>query len=235
MNSTERVANDIKKLQESLYTPKHEFRVVDAKSFRHLDIGFYDKIQDALVAKGCTCLGDVEIVEQQKNGLGVRTFIRVLVTRDGLTCVGLYHFKPKLWLRSLLWIMRVRVGRTIDCETELSNGGYLTTSNAAQAGKLNPPPGFDRQYFPLNTLHETVFHKHCERLGDFVAANPGISITPMRTLEEALAMQQRMHAAKAAHRKEIGYVTQDELERLGANPKNAAEIKQALDRSETGV
>ena len=235
MNSTERIANDIKKRQELLYAPRHEFRVVEAKSFRHLDLGFYDKVRDALVAKGCACLGDVEIVELQNKGHCGRTFIRLLISRDGLTCIGLYHFKPKLWLRILVWFMGARVGRTIDCETELSNGGFLTTSNGAAAGKLNPPPGFDRKYFPVNTVHETVFQAHCERLADFVAANHGISITPMRTLEDALAMQHRMHAAKAAFRKQIGYVTQDELERLGADSKSAAEIKEAMDRSETGT
>ncbi len=165
--------------------------------------------------------------------MDLRSFIRILVSPDRTTCIGLYHPKPKIWVRLLVWVLRVKVGRTIDCESELSNGGFIVTSNAAAAGKLNPPPGFDIQYFPVKTAPDAVFRAHGRRLADFLRANPGINATTMGSTEEVLDMQHRMEAAKAAFRKGVGYVTEDELKRMGAKGQTAAEPKQASDRSDT--
>jgi hypothetical protein len=235
MSAIEKAASDIKKLNERIYVPRHEYRRVDAQSFRHLDLHFYDRTRDAFAAQGCAWLGDVENVTLKGTANDFRTFIRFLASEDRTTCIGLYHPKPKIWMRLLLWILRFKVGRTIDCESELSSGGYIVTSNAAEAGKLNPPPGFDIRYFPVGTDHDTVFRAHCQRLKDFLTANPAIRATTMRNPEEALEMQHRMQSAKAAFRKGIGYVTEDELERLGAEPHTAAEIKQAMNRPQSGV
>jgi len=235
MNAIEKTAADIKDLNERVYVPRHEYRQVDARSFRHLDLHFYDAVRDRLVANGCTWLGDIENVTLMGTWSDLRTFIRCLVSEDQTVSIGLYHPKPKFWVRFLFWILRIKVGRTIDCETELSSGGYIVTSNAAEAGKLNPPPGFDMKYFPVQTDPEAVFQAHRQRLKDFLAANPGIHATRMRTSEDELEMQHRMQGAKAAFRKGIGYVTEDELRRLGADSHAAAEIKQAMNRSENGV
>ncbi len=231
----EKLARDIKKLSERVYVPRHDYRRVDAASFRHLDLNFYDRTRDAFVAQGCTWLGDVENVTLKGAPNDFRSFIRILVSEDRTTCIGLYHPKPRIWIRLLMWILRVKIGRTVDCESELSSRGFIVTSNAAEAAKLNPPPGFDMQYFPVKTDCDAVFRNHSQRLKDFLTANPSISATKMRTAEEVLEMQHRMQAAKAAFRKGVGYVTADELERLGADTHNAAEIKQTMSRSENGV
>ncbi|MGC8642503.1 MAG: hypothetical protein ACP5XB_21825 [Isosphaeraceae bacterium] len=235
MSAIKKTARDIKKLNERVYVPRHEYRQADPRSFRHLDLSFYDRTRDALVGEGCTWLGDVEDVTLKGTAFDFRTFIRFLVSKDRTTCIGLYHPKPRIWVRLLLWILRLKVGRTIDCESELSTGGYIVTSSAAEASKLNPPPGFDVRYFPVETDPGTVLRAHCQRLKDTLAANPDIRATAMRTSEEAIEMQQRMQTAKAAFRKGIGYVTEDELERLGANSHTAVEIKQAMNRSENGA
>ena len=232
MDGIEKAASDIRKLNQTLYIPRHEYQPVDALAFRHLDLNFYDRVRDALVAQGCIWLGDVENVTLKGTANDFRTFIRMLVSEDRATCIGLFHPKPKFWIRLLLWILRVKVGRTIDCESELSTGGYWVTSNAMEAGKLNSPPGFDMKLFPVNTRHESVFAAHQQRLGEFLRANPGTRATSMRTPAEALEMQHRMQTVKAAHRKAVGYVTEDELKRMGADSRTAAKIKQAMNRSQ---
>jgi hypothetical protein len=232
MDSIDKAAGDIKKLSESIYVPRHEYQHVDPRAFRHLDLRFYDSVRDGLVSLGCIWLGDVENMTLKGTPNDFRTFIRMMVSDDKLICIGLYHPKPKFWVRLLLWMLRIKVGKTIDCETELSNGGYLVTSNAAEAGKLNAPPGFDMKYFPVKTPHETIFEAHRQRLKDWLAANPGIHATAMRTPEDALEMQHRMQAAKAAYRKAVGHVSEDELRKMGADPQTAARIKRAMTRPE---
>jgi hypothetical protein len=208
---------------------------VDAQSFRHLDLHFYDQARDALVAQGCIWLGDVENLSLKGTFNDFRTFIRLLVSPDHTICIGLFHPKPKFLIRLLIWILRIKVGRTMDCESELSNGGFIVTSNGETAAKLNSPPGFDMKYFPITTDHDTLFQAHRQRLNVFLAAHPDVHGTPMRTAEEVLAMQHRMQAAKAAYRKGVGYVTEEELTRMGADAQTAADIKQAMDRPEGGA
>src|SRR6266702_774448 len=129
MNAIEKTARDIKKLNEKIYVPRHEYRPIDARTFRHLDLNFYDQVRDVVVAQGCTWLGDVENVTLKGTPNDFRTFVRLLVSEDRTICIGLFHPRPKFWVRALIWILRVKIGRTTDFETELSNGGYLVTSN----------------------------------------------------------------------------------------------------------
>jgi len=227
MNTTV-AAKNLKNLNERIYVPRHEYRPVEASAFRHLDLRFYDKTRDAFVAQGCTWLGDVENVSLKGGAIDFRTFIRFLVSADRTICVGLYHPKPKLLLRVVLRVIGARSDRTTDCESEFSNGAYMVTSNAADAGKLNSPPGFDMKYFPVKTPPEAVWEAHGQRMNQYLASNPGVHATPMHTSDEALEMQHRMQTAKAAYRKGVGFVSEDELRRLGANPREAAELKQAM-------
>ncbi len=228
MEGIEDAARDLRETNERLYGQPHEYREVDAQTFQHLDLGFYDRTRDALIALGCTWLADVEDVTIKGMAFDLRTFIRMMTSPEKTVAIGLFHPKPKWWIRLLLWVLRAKVGRTIDCETECSNGIYIVTSNAALAGKMNTPPGFDMQYFPANTDHLAVFQAHVERLQKYLAANPGVAATPLNNYEEALAMQHRMHAAKSAYRKSIGYATEEELRRMGATKKMAKEIKREL-------
>jgi hypothetical protein len=221
-------ANDIKNLLEQTYIPKHEYCPVEPRSFPHLDLTYYESLRAHLVNQGCIYLGDYQNITLLRITIHLPTFIRVLVTPDNATSIGVYHIKPKLWPRLLLLLLRIKVGRIIDFETELSNGGYIVTSNAAQASKLNPPPGFHMKYFPAETDPQLVFNAHRERLAGSLLANPQIAFTKMETAGQVFDMQRRMQAAKAAFRKSIGYVTADELQRMGADPATARSIAASM-------
>jgi hypothetical protein len=232
MSEIGKAARKIKSLQETIYVPRHEYRPVDPQAFRHLDLRFYDCIRDALVARGCVWLGDVENVTLKNTANDFRTFIRFFVSDDRVTCVGLFQPKPKFWVRVLLWLLRIKLGKIMDCETELSNGGYLLTSNATEAARLNAPPGFDMKFVPLDTPHETIFETHRGRLDDYLQAHPEVSATRMTTADEVLEMQHRMQTAKANYRKSVGYLSHDELQRMGADSVTAAKLKSAMDGSD---
>lgn len=229
MNPTEKTARDLKKIGEEIYVPQHEFRIVEAKDFPHLDHHFYDSTRDMLIAQGFRHLGDIENLTLTKP-LNMRTFLRILISADGKTVVSLYQPKPAIWVRILLWIFRMKVGKTMDCETELAEGQYIATSNAVEAAKLTPFPMVESKFFSYATPYESILAAHLARLRELPTAYPGREVTVMRTLEEVFAMQDRMQAAKAAFRKSIGHATTTELEKHGANPRTAREIKDAMDR-----
>ena len=128
----------------------------------------------------------------------------------------------------------MKLGRTVDCETEFPDGRYLVTNNAQASSPLTRPPGFDEQILPSHTSYEVVFQTHQQRLKDFLAANPGVQPTIMRTVEESQEMQHRMQAVKAAYRKQIGTLTVDELKNFGIDRETATKIKQAMDHQSAG-
>ncbi len=232
MSDIEQTARHLKQSTQTAFVPRHEYRKVEARLFGHLDLGFYDEARDYLVAQGGIWFGDFENLTVKASAIDLRTFIRILTAEDQTICICLYHPKPKLWTRLLLWIARFKLGRTVDCETEFPDGRYLITNNAQEASRLTLPPGFDEQYLPADTSYEVVFQTHQQRLKDFLAANPGVPPTMMRTAEEVMEMQHRMQAIKAAYRKEVGGVTKDELENFGVDSATAAKIKQEMDHQD---
>jgi hypothetical protein len=230
MDRIEKAAERIKEYQKRIYTPHHEYCQINPNDFRHLDLMWYDQTRDLLVARGCRCLGDFENVSLKGTWNDFRTFLRTLVTSDGGTSIGLYHPKPKWWLRVLFRLMRIKLGKLIDCESELSDGTYIITTNAMEAANLQPPPGFDNEFFPHGTAPEIVYEAHVERLRDYLISHPEVEPTKARTQADVLDMQHRIQAAKAAYRQQVGYASVGELQNLGADPQTAAQIKEAMDR-----
>lgn len=230
MADIEKAADQIKEYQKRIYVPRHEYRPINPNDFRRLDLKWYDRTRDLLVGRGCKFLGDFENVTLKGTWNDFQTFMRMLVTSDGATSIGLYHPKAKWWLRILFWLMRIKLGKIIDCESELSDGTYIVTTNAMEAAKVQPPPGFDNEFFPHDTAPEIVYEAHIKRLRDHLTSHPGVEPAKMQTQADVLEMQNRMQAAKAAHRQQVGYASVTELQDMGADPETAAKIKDAMDR-----
>ncbi|HEX9046360.1 MAG TPA: hypothetical protein VF988_04980 [Verrucomicrobiae bacterium] len=224
-----KMAAEIKQLSEEIYVPRHEYRQVDSRDFRHLDLHYYDSVRDALLAQGCHGLGDIENVTLKNSKNDPRTFIRTLASRDRDIAISLYQPKPKIWLRLLLWIFRIKLGRVFDCESAFSNGVFLVTSNAAMASPMKLPRNFDSKFFPFETPFETILQSHQQRIREFLTANPGVNPILYHTLDDVLKMQHRQEAAKAAFRKSFGFVDEDELKKLGMDPQMATAVKRAAD------
>lgn len=213
------MAASIKKFTEEIYVPRHEYQPVDPRNFRHLDLHYYDSVRDALLAQGCHGLGNVENVTLKNSSNDPRTFIRSLASPGRDIALSLYQPKPKFWIRLILWIFRIKIGRIFDCESEFSDGTFLVTSNAAAAAPMKLPPNFDSKFFPWETPFDTVLQAHRQRIQAFLTAHPGVNPIRFPTLDDVLQMQHRQQAAKAAFRKSIGFVNEEELKKLGMDPK----------------
>lgn len=212
-----KAAADLKKVLHRNYKTRQEYRAVKAQKFGHLDLEYYDHVRDELVSRGCVCVGDYENVTLKGSPNDPMTFLRILISSDGHTSIALYHY-PLLG----------PAGRIIDCETELGSNGYLVTSNAQTAGQLDPPPGFDMKYYSPKTPATKVFEAHHSRIKKLLAKSMSMEATLMKGVGDVLEMQERMHAAKAAYRQQVGYVTEKELERLGADASMAKALKRMI-------
>jgi len=202
---------------ESIYVAQHDYAAADPREFGHLDLKFYDRARTHLESRGFRHLADIEdrTLSSTPGNILHRTMIRILVSDDGSINAALFHPKlNRLWLRLLLWVLRKSMGRTIDLETEFTDGTFICTTNAITAAAIELPPQIDSEFWPWATPADFLIHRHRERLAGRLAANPGLTIRAARDLAEVHASQHRMNALKAAYRGEIGGISRDELTRL---------------------
>src|SRR5436190_2870173 len=119
---------------------KHQYEKVDAKNFPHLDLEFYDSTRRFLEGEGYVYLEDLENVTVRKSGNNPDAFLRVMLSGDRHIMVAAYHLKPPLAARAI----GAKESKVLDLETQFSNGHFVCTNNAEEAGKLSEPAEVDR-------------------------------------------------------------------------------------------
>jgi len=213
---------------EASYVPEHDYVAVRETDFGHLDLDFYRRVRAMLETEGFLFLEDCEDLTLAKApGQPFKpVMIRVLASGDGTIMAGLYHPKPRTWwMRLLLWLLRQKLGPTVDMETEFSDGSFLCTSNAIGAAAMDSPALIDVEYQPAGTPPERVLARHRERVAARLARGDGVVPRRAGSIAEVRAAQNRMNGIKAAHRGKIGGITREELERLSrGNTELAAQV-----------
>ncbi len=214
-------AREILEMIRSVYVPTHQYQTVDLKDFPHIDRQFYEKTRTLLESEGFIYLGDEEDVSlaNSKGNVFKRVPIRSMVSRDGAIMAGMYHVKVSaIWLRVLLFILRKRVGKTIDFETEFLDGSFVCTNNASSAAAMKLPPLIHSEFHPISTSYSQLLQRHRDRVLKHIK---DFSVAPVKiqTTFDLHVSQNRMNAMKAAFRGELGGVSLDELKKL--SPTNA--------------
>lgn len=243
--AAERIIANMKKA----YSGPLTYRDVREEDFRHLDLKAFRAFQTQHEALGFRHLRDVEIAEisDSPTTLIARTFIRTLVSADGSIVADYYQVKPrmdrllKLTLRGLMngrWLdtprFFLKTLKTKHCtgyESELSNGHFVTTSNAEGAASISLPPTIDSQFHPYGTLPAVLALQHTRRLRAALAAQAGLQARAIRTPDDLMKMQLRLKQQKDAHRATVSWVTQSELKQMSSgNPKLAEAIYSEVQR-----
>ena len=153
---------------------------------------------------------------------------------------AVYHlrFFGSVRLLQLVGLLPRRM-RTIDLESELSNGQFVSTGNTLGADTTAPFPGISKRRFPSGTPVEALLEAHREHLRDALAAEPGLTPRYFATLEGVLDRQNRQEQMKAAHKKAIGYINEQELksvlqkERLDVTDRRVLNEVRALQSDES--
>lgn len=217
-------ARKIKDNLESTYVPTHEYVPASPGDFPGLDLAFYDRATADLEAAGFRRLGDMENLTLSRANPSMRTFIRILVSRDGTVGAGIYDIRLRGWARCLqgLGLLPKKLS-TVDLETEFPDGRFLVTHNSPQAALMKSPPQFDVEVHSAETGADALLEAHLERLRRRLAAEPAIAPCVVRTLDDALASQKRQDGIKHAFRRSVGWVTREEMEGMaGPCSKQAA-------------
>jgi hypothetical protein len=219
----------------TIYSGAHEYIAADWRKFPGVDIKFYDSNTDFLRREKFAPLGDVENVTATLAFPWMRTFIRNLVSEDGVISAGMYYINPR-GLTGIIWKLLLRMGAKgyIDFESEVRSvwtvkdadgrdqneerSFFITTSNAELAGRMRQPPQFFAVYYPASTPAEILLDKHRERLENIrrgIQSHETNRLVEIKTLAESREMQNRMELAKAKFRRETGWISQEELRRIG--------------------
>ena len=203
------------KMLEAVYQPEHEYVKVDENDFQHLDLNFYSTVTAGLKNLGFTHLSDEEDITLRDADEGPALFypimIRALVSEDGTIMAGLYHPKMKWWISALVMLMRQHPGKIVDFETELSNGMFITTTNAKSIEPLNQSDRIISQCFPKKTSYQELLDLHQDRLTRYLLENSNVVPLKIENREKMIASQNRLQAIKSLYRGALGGVTKDEL------------------------
>ncbi len=177
------------------------------------------------------------------------TMIRCLVSPDGRIVANYYQVKPRwrrLWgkvftgLKNGRWIaapgLLFKFGGTrhsVEFSSEMSDGRFFSSSNAAAAEKIGMPAELDRRFHPTNTPWPRLLAEHRARLT--AATADGAGVTTARGIDDLEARFDRENALKRAHRERIGWITREELLKMsGGNPAIADAIHVAI-RTQLGA
>lgn len=214
-HSRKKGAQRLTALVRHLYFGRQEYREADPARFPHLDLQFYDAAARVLEGEGFVRLGDLEDVTNNTApySAGAPLFIRGLAGDGGRISAGIYHFRTLL---RRTWRARLLGGgksaKIVDLETELSDGTFLTTSNAASARSMTRPSQILADHLPSGCTPLEVLEAHRRRLADYLAEHPDVEVRRITTLEQVLDQAHRISDLKAEHRRSLGrIVTQEEL------------------------
>jgi hypothetical protein len=222
MEPAQKAAQQILTVIESTYQPSHDYVTVQAHAFAHLDLAFYENTSRRLGEYGFRTLADLEdrTISATPGTVLARVMVRTLLSRDGTVMASLYHPRIKrVWMRCMLWVLRILPGKVVDMETECSDGSFVATSNAMGAA-LGLPPLISMEYMPAKTTALDIYERHTSRVAAHLKARDGVTVRVMADQQDLIASQNRMNALKAAFRGEIGGITKAELDQLAVLGKS---------------
>lgn len=209
---------------DAVYGEPHELAKVSPEDFPEADLEFYDHVRRELEARGYSFVADVEDVTVSRIYPHNRAFMRLFVDAGRMIRASAYHLHPRGMVVSLLQLVQLypRHLRVIELVSEIQ-GTFLVTSNTHGLDRLEPPPEAKVERLPLATAVLEVVQRHERRITELLRAHPDRAPVHFETLEDVTASIARAHVAMARHRRDVGGLSRDELERLKRRPLSATE------------
>jgi hypothetical protein len=215
-------AKSIDDMNRAVYAGVHERRSTDESTITEyrLDLGFYRRSTEALENLGFRTLADYVDVTMERATPWAKAVIRSFLHVDGKVMAGVFDIRMSGWQRSLQVIgLMPRSLRAIDMETELSDGSFVTTSDAVQAGKTLEFPGISRRFLPAGTSPADLSVAHRDHLRDLLAQKTA-SVIPLvlRSFADLCASQDRLQLLKSSHRSSAAFDAAAQLARIAGRP-----------------
>jgi hypothetical protein len=222
-------AENIHNLQKGMYAGPHEYRDADDAELRGLDPAFYERTTVALRQLGFRVVGQIVDVTAERVTPWARGVVRCLLDTGGTVTAGVYNVKLRGWYRLFqIFGALSRDLRTIDLETELSDGQFVTTSTAGDAALASEFTGVHRRFYPKDVGVADLVERHREHVTEAVAAcAQGVHPVALRNFRDVRASQERLQVLKSAHRASPDFDPGEEVERIARGPMTDQERRVA--------
>jgi hypothetical protein len=209
---------------DAVYGEPHELARVSPAAFPEADLAFYDRARGAFERRGYRWIADVEDLTLTRIYPHNRTFQRMFVDGGNMIRASVYHVHPRGVVLSMLQLVQLypRHLRVIELVSEVQ-GTFLVTSNTHGIDRLEPPPEAKVERLPLVTPLDDLVKRHEGRITELLRAHPERTPVAFGSFEDVVASIARAHVAMARHRRKLGGLSRDELERLKGRPLTASE------------
>jgi hypothetical protein len=213
-------AQNIHSLQKGMYSGAHEYRHADDSELRGLNVDFYDRSTAAFESIGFRRMGQIINVTAQRVTPWAYAVLRCFVDPSRTVMGAVYDVRFRSWYRGLQLIgVLARNMRTIDLETELSDGQFVCTSNASQAALASDFTGVHRRFFSKDVPIPELVERHREHIAQVLAGcEPNVRPIAHSSFEEYRASQDRLQLLKSAHRASQNFDPAAELARIQGRP-----------------
>jgi len=209
---------------DAVYGEPHELAKIDAREFPEADLAFYDRAREQFEKRGYRYLADVEDLTMSRIYPENRTFLRLFTDAGGMIRASVYHLRPRGVVVSLLQLVQLfpRNLRVIELVTEV-RGTFIVTANTHGIDRLEPPP--EARIERIYEEHAVVDLSDCRArpATELLKAHPERTPICFESFDDVVASIARAHVAMARHRRAVGGISKDELERLKGRPLSAAE------------
>ncbi|MHC4955864.1 MAG: hypothetical protein ACYTGZ_18610 [Planctomycetota bacterium] len=226
--SVEQGARKIRGTLAALYRSPHEFASFSFDEFPLLDESFYDETEDALTRMGFRFLHDIRDVTVSE-ATGMPQCGRVMSDPHGTARVGIFHIRVGGWQRMIAPISGVpRDIFAVEFLTELEDGCFMMTNNAAEAPAGTPlPDTWAVEKHPASIGLEDLYARHLDRV-----RAAGVLPRRIHREEDVLASYDRQWEQAAAFwRNRNGRLTHDEfVEVAGKDSRLVRKVHEELDR-----
>jgi hypothetical protein len=208
----------------SMYATEHKYRAVNPNDFRHLSLGFYNDMQRSLQSLGFRQVADMEDETIKLQKPDPRTFARIMTTGDGIVNASIYHVRPTLIWRVLMFVAGMRSTKVVEFQTELENRSQVVTTTVGRRDLFPTSPKLFRNFQPRGTPVGGLYQAH-RTVIDRVARDANVKPIANRTLDEILGFENRQMAIQREYLQSVGWVTRDFLlKHSGGNAEMADEI-----------
>lgn len=224
-----RAAKNIHGDAKRLFSQLPDYHPVSAAAFPWIPKEFYNQTQLDFERRGFRFVADIEDANLSKQYPLMRTFIRSMLSPDGVTAAGIYEVKMRGWMRALQWFgVLDRKLRGIDLETGFEDGSFLCTCVLKESNLLRDTPGIVRRVLPPGTPIDEALRVHQAAIQDHAQESRPLVLS---TLDDMCALQIRQRMLKNDHRQLTGYLTRVELMRT-AGSKYAGTAAEVMDEIE---
>lgn len=212
----EHIARNVLASARAMVPGRFAARPADAATHPHIAWRDYDDARRRLEALGFRYLGDMEPTSLAYDRRTMRANVLRVLAGDGGTTVAEFYRIPLRWtLMGIMGRIYGGSGRFLDLVTLYQDGMVLTTSNVAAASVWTDPPFMRREFVPKGMPVEEMVARHRQRVREHAAAHPHLQPVAVRSLADVVAATDATERAKRAFRQSIGWITRDELARLG--------------------